>query len=129
METMATSDMDQEALVCTEDFEGFIKPKQFIRQELSSFDVETHIDDNGADAVIHFYAKSECAFPVGFANVLDATAQDYFKATFPRIKAAYTPEMQSWWMQLNSFPVLDLQTYIDEFYKRLDAEFKAVPET
>jgi hypothetical protein len=38
-----------------------------------------------------------------FPEVLSALAQAYFKATYPRLKAAYTEEVNSWWMRAYGF--------------------------
>lgn len=38
-----------------------------------------------------------------FPEVLSALAQAYFQATYPRLKAAYTEEVKSWWMRAYGF--------------------------
>lgn len=92
-------------------------PIQFIPiTEYTTFRAEMAIVDG--DLVFHFYITEEAnerATPaphkywlVMFPVVLSKTAEKYFNAEFPRLKAAYTEEQKSWWMRAFGFgQVLD----------------------
>lgn len=127
METMEKIDVEE--LGQTKEFEGHVAPKKFDMVEYDSFKVETCIDENGEDATIHFYPKDDSDFHPLFAQTLDIEARTYFNATFPQIKAAYTRELNSWWLSLTAFPVLDIAAYINAFYTRLQAALRSIPET
>jgi hypothetical protein len=103
-------------------------------EDYTTFFVEFAFIDN--NIVIHFFHSKEVAerdekwrlqywlstFPV----VLSATAEDYFKATKPRIFAQYIEEMTSWYMKCNGFANrLAPEVYVRKFLERLDADLDA----
>jgi hypothetical protein len=82
------------------------------------------------DLVFHFYATDEVnqrRDPRGywleaFPAVMERVAKDYFKADFPRLKAAYTEEKASWWMRAKGFgQVLDPHKFTYKFLDELDS--------
>lgn len=57
-----------------------------------------------------------------FPNTLSVVAEEYFAATYPRLKAAFTEENDSWWMRAYGFGmVLDPHALAYKFLERLDA--------
>lgn len=96
----------------------------------------------GADIVVHFYlpdelrgneasnsAKAALSSPVVtqywtavFPSVLDPVARRYFGVESPRLQAAYTQEVSSWWLRAKNFGhVPDLAAYLQPFFETLDA--------
>lgn len=86
------------------------------------------------DIVFHFYVTDEVnagknpqlywkeVFPI----VLSKTAEEHFKAQYPRLKAAYTEEKASWWMRAYGFGlVLNPHKYAYSFLATLDAALDA----
>lgn len=62
-----------------------------------------------------------------FPAVLSPVAEEYFQATQPRLQAAYTAEMFSWWLKAAGFAErLDPDAYIMRFFEKLDAALDAV---
>lgn len=65
----------------------------------------------GSDFVFHFRLHQDkeaqllesTFWKQTFPEVLSALAQAYFKASYPRLKAAYTEEMKSWWFRAYGF--------------------------
>lgn len=82
------------------------------------------IDGN---VVIHFYPPKGVEvtreyWMVRFAEALDATAQEHFQATKPRLAAKYTEELGSWWFRAQGFGhLIDLDQYLVKFFEKLDA--------
>lgn len=61
-----------------------------------------------------------------FPQVLSPTAEEYFQATQPRLQAAYTAEMFSWWLKAAGFAErLGPDAYIMKFLEKLDAALDA----
>jgi hypothetical protein len=96
----------------------FTEDKQY-----TTFRAEHAFD--GDDIVFHFYRTEERpsdkywsdTFPEGLSEI----AQTVFKAGFPRLKAAFTKETDSWWMRAGGFAVEGLpEERIARFYKELD---------
>lgn len=66
----------------------------------------------------------------GFPQVLSPAAEGYFNATLPRLKAAYSDEMTSWWFRAYGFagnlPGLRTPTdFIQQFFVVLDRSLDA----
>lgn len=82
------------------------------------------IDGN---VVIHFYPPKDTKvtkeyWMVKFAESLDATAQEHFQATKPRLAAKYTEELGSWWFKAQGFGhIIDIDQYLMRFFEKLDA--------
>lgn len=106
-----------------------VLPIQFMPvNDLTTFSAEVAVTDG--DFVYHFYPTKEVnegADPKKywmetFPAVLEATAKEYFKAEYPRLKAAYTEEKASWWMRAFGFGmVLDPHRLALHFCDDLDA--------
>ena len=86
------------------------------------------------DLVFHFYVTDEVNAGANpqkywhelFPEVLQKTAQEYFKADYPRLKAAYTEEKASWWMRAFGFGlVLDPHKLAYRFFDALDVALDA----
>ena len=53
-------------------------------------------------------------------------AEEYFQATYPRLKAAYTEEQASWWMRAYGFgQLLDPHKFAYGFFDKLDEALDA----
>ena len=58
----------------------------------------------------------------GFADLLSDTASEYFHASFPILKAAYIPELRSWWFRgKNVLGVSPVEHVMNGFIEKLDA--------
>lgn len=110
-------------LLSTQDDQG-VDPMKFIENDAyTTFRAEHAIDGN--DLVFHFFRhrglpdkfwKDE-----GFPQALSDTAMAVFQATYPRLKATYTSEVDSWWMRASGFAVVGLpEERIERFYEKLD---------
>lgn len=91
---------------------GGVKSLEFEELEYTTFLAEWALD--GIDLVFHFKLptspedlrkiKYDGDYWQGlFPGVLSEVAQEVFKATYPQLKAAFTPEMDSWWMRAYGF--------------------------
>jgi hypothetical protein len=110
-----------------------VLPVQFIRvNDYTTFDCEFAILEG--DIVFHFYVTEEvnqgpdprAYWLEVFPAVLSKVAQEYFGATFPQIKAAYTEEKASWWMRAYGFGLkLDPHKYSYRFLDKLDDALEA----
>jgi hypothetical protein len=106
-----------------------VLPLHFIEvRDYTTFALEFAITEG--DIVFHFYVTDEVnASPDPthywkevFPNTLSVCVESYFKATYPRIKAAYTEEKASWWMRAYGFGlVLDPHNFVYKFLDELDA--------
>ncbi len=112
-------------------------PIQFMKvTDLTTFAAEVAVSEG--DFIYHFFVTDEVNARQDpkqywlelFPTVLQAAAQDYFKADFPRLKAAYTEEQASWWLRAYGFGrVLDPHKlalkFCDALDKALDAALTA----
>ena len=96
--------------------------------DFTTFSAEVAVKDGSL--VFHFYATDEVNKSPDpheywlkvFPRVLDETARDFFKADFPTLKAAYTEEKASWWLEAKGFGMkLAPYTLAERFFDRLDA--------
>ena len=55
-----------------------------------------------------------------FPNCLSEEAEEYFDCSFPRLKAAYTEELKSWWMKAENFDTMDQKQFAERFLDKLD---------
>jgi len=61
-----------------------------------------------------------------FPEVLSDASMEFFNAAYPRLRAAYTQEVDSWWFQADGFGhILDLDAYADKFLEKLDEAIEA----
>jgi len=83
------------------------------------------------DLVVHFFMPPELTkaprqqalkwWTETFSSCLDAAAQQFFSADYPRLIAKYTEEMTSWWFRANGYgDVLDPDAFALRFFKQLD---------
>ena len=110
-----------------------VLPIQFMPvKDLTTFAAEVAVTEG--DFVYHFYVTDEVnkgpdprAYWLElFPSVLEKTAQEYFKADFPRLKAAYTEEKASWWLRAFGFGlVLEPHKMALSFCDALDAALDA----
>lgn len=102
-----------------------VVPLQFVQvNDYTTFRAEYALD--GADFVVHFYQTPEHEKDIpywlkSFPAVLDAVAREHFQANQPRLVAAYTEEMGSWWLRAHDYAnILDKDGYIRKFLDKLD---------
>jgi len=87
-----------------------------------------------SDLVFHFFATPEInklpdpwrywreSFPDGLQRV----ATEHFGDGYPRIKAAYSDDLASWWLRASHYDhILDLKEYARRFLAKLDAVLDA----
>lgn len=60
-----------------------------------------------------------------FPTFLDACAQEFFNATFPRIEAAYVPDVTSWFLRCRGFDVIDQKSLCEGFIKAMDQKISS----
>lgn len=93
----------------------------------TTFEAEYAVTEG--DLVFHFYVTEEIQRLENphrywleiFPAALDATAREYFKAEFPRLKAAYTEEQASWWLRAKGFGMLlDPHKLVHSYFDTLD---------
>jgi hypothetical protein len=86
------------------------------------------------DLVFHFFVTDEVQALQSpkkywhelFPQALSDVADKHFNVTFPRLKAAYTPEQASWWMRAVGFgKVLDPHRFSYKFFDALDSALDA----
>ncbi len=91
----------------------------------------------GSDIVIHFFVTDyqkanwqvdqlENWWLNAFAQTLSAVAQEYYRATAPRIVAKYTPEVASWWFKAQGYDhLIDQDAFVLGFLELLDETIHA----
>jgi len=112
------------------------EPMKFEQATYENFHVEyATVDGN---MVVHFFvhpnaiklwpeAAVEHWWQNVFASTLSDVAQDYFKATTPRIMAKYTMETASWWFKAQGYGhLLDSVGFLRAFFERLDGSLPTV---
>jgi hypothetical protein len=81
--------------------------------------------------VFHFFANDEVnqlADPWAywkdrFPNVLSKLATEFFASSYPRVRAAYSGELASWWLRADSFDhLLDPEGFCLRFLEQLDGQ-------
>lgn len=124
-----------------------VMPLQFeVVDEYTTFIARFAIDDN--DLIFHFYLPAELVHVPTVASpkpepyfqarvdkywndnlprTLDIVARDFFKAEAPRLKAAFTPEMNSWWLRgFGMADVLDPAARARAFLAKFDQALDVV---
>lgn len=121
-ETEATS------LLSSQDDQGVATLHFEENKDYTTFRAEHAFD--GEDIVFHFFKTPECP-PKGywddvFPNTMSDVAQAVFQAGFPRLKAAWTEEVESWWLRCTGFASEGLpEERIKRFYRELDESLEA----
>lgn len=81
---------------------------------------------DGGDIILHFYRSPEMVSNSTywlqlFPHFLSSVAQEVFDAADPRLVAAYTEEMDSWWFRARGYQhILDKQGFVLRFLEKLD---------
>jgi hypothetical protein len=111
-----------------------VLPIHFIRlEDYTTYVAELAVTEG--DLVFHFYVTDEVnALPdaktywlESFPQILEATSKAYFKAEWPRLKAAYTEEKASWWMRAFGFGhLLEAHKFAYAFLDELDRALDTV---
>jgi hypothetical protein len=111
-----------------------LQPVRFIVDDThTTFKAEFAMVDGAI--VYHFFLTPEMSTRARyweelFPNALSRVAERYFNATYPRLKAAYTEEVKSWWMRAEGFGlVLDPHKFSYRFFELLDTELEEVLKT
>jgi len=100
-------------------------PLQFVKKEdYNTFTAEYAWD--GDDLVFHFFrsperAKEQSYWLTLFPKVLDPVARDFFSAESPRLRAAFTEELDSWWLRANNYGnIIDKTAFAELFLSKMD---------
>ena len=97
--------------------------------EYTTFDAEYAYVDN--DIVFHFFLPDDVSHLQGvqeywknaFPAALDKVSQEHWDATYPRLQAAFTEELNSWWMRCFGFAqVGNPEARIKKFFDKLDKQ-------
>lgn len=116
---------------------GVDAPQFVINEKYSSFRAEVAVLEG--DFVFHFYLPKggvkdytyywEDLFP----TCLDFVARDYFKVSYPRIKAMHIKELgiDSWWMRAYGFvdSTLNPDAFVEKFYQKLHSALESQNRT
>ncbi len=103
---------------------GGVEPIAFEPSSCPAFRAEVGTD--GVDFVFHFYppeGMTRAAYWLeDFPAALDVVARSFFRALPPTLRAAYTPELGSWWMRADGFarPLAPALPQVRELYRRLE---------
>ena len=119
------SEQDRAVLESMSQKAAGVSPLQFVQvTDYTTFRAEYAME--GDDFVLHFFKTPEHEQDVAywlkkFPVVLDTVAREHFQATQPRLVAAYTDEMESWWLRANNYRnLIDKDGYIKRFLDKLD---------
>lgn len=118
---------------------GIIPPRFLKVTAFTTFDAEYAVIED--DLVFHFFRSPEVRgrpdsdryWHESFPAALDQQAQSYFKADQSRLSAAYTQEVDSWWLKAKGFravaegtglasldPEASVGTFVARFFEILD---------
>jgi len=109
------------------------QPIDFQVKEYRNFRAEYALSDD--DFIIHYFItkKQIKSCPMQelehwwlneFSEKMEALSKEYFDAGSPRIQAAYTPELASWWFRARGYGYLiDPTAFLLEFFEQLDGSF------
>ncbi len=119
--------------IVTDEKSQFAVPVQFIPcRDFTTFEAEFAVTEG--DLVFHFKVTPEVQaldnpskyWLEDFSKALDTVAQEVFKASFPRLRAAYTEEMASWYLRAEGAGMLlDPHALAYRFLDALDAALDA----
>lgn len=110
---------------------GIKPPEKFEVNDYTTFRVEYLFRED--DIVVHFYKTAEMAanptqkgpsvyWGRTFPEVLSREAQEFFGASRPRLEAAYTEEVDSWYFRARGYVSVsfDPHGYLKKFLEILD---------
>jgi hypothetical protein len=99
--------------------------------EYTTFNAEYTFVDN--DIVFHFFLPEELEHKPGaqeywktrFPAALDVASQTFWDANYPRLQAAFTEELNSWWLRCFGFgsigdPEARVRKFLDKLDKQID---------
>jgi hypothetical protein len=115
---------DRDTLASITRLTAGVTPLRFIQVgDYTTFLAEYTMD--GDDYVVHFFPTEEhkdvAYWRNAFPSVLDEVAQAHFQAKPPKLRAAFTEEMNSWWLRADDYGhVVDKDKFIHRFLDRLD---------
>lgn len=110
-----------------------IEPIRFVQVgAYTTFSAEYAMEEG--DFILHFFLPPELKSPLYWASlfpqVLDTVARAHFQAGPPRLRAAYTEEVNSWWLRANGYDtVLNKDEYIIRFLDKLDEALDQMLDT
>ena len=90
---------------------------------------------DGDDLVLHFFRTPEKEGDHNFwlqvfPTALDVAARQYFEAVAPRLRAAFTEEMDSWWMKAKDYGhIIAKDEYVTRFLEKLDQMLDTMSST
>jgi len=125
---ISTTEQEATTLLASQDEQG-VAALQFVpTTDFTTFRAEYAF--SGDDIVFHFFRTEENPgeeyWGTIFPNVLSEVAQEVFQAGYPRLKAAFTREHDSWWMRAGSFVNVGLpEERVKRFYAALDQALEA----
>jgi len=133
-ETLTETPKGAMSVLSKEGTDYSLEPLRFTRNEEYTTFIGEHVFD-GNDIVFHFFKSPELAAKAAvdqvaywkntFPDALSQVAQDVFQAGYPRLKATYTQEVDSWWMRAYGFAVEGMpDDRVRAFYDNLDAELE-----
>lgn len=128
----------------TSEAEYGVAALQFTKvRDYTTFDAEYAVV--GDDIVFHFFLPDDQTqvdahssyWLKQFPGALEQVAQSYWEATYPRLKAAYTEELSSWWLRCYGFanngdPELRAQRFLEKLDEALPnpgLEVRGLPRT
>lgn len=116
------------SLLASQDEQG-VAVLQFIKDSTYTTFRSEHAFD-AEDIVFHFFRAPENSadkyWSDTFPNALSEVAQSVFNASYPRLKAAFTQETDSWWMRATGFANEGLpEERLKRFYAELDRALDA----
>lgn len=109
-----------------------VEPMKFT--EVSTLFFKAEYTVKGDDFIIHFFPlpdKNDREYWLQvFPTVLDVTARTHFRANKPQLRAAYTEELDSWWLRADGYPhILAKEEFIKRFFNKLAYELKTTTST
>ena len=114
---------------------GVVAPDFKKTENYTTFTAEHAVIDKAI--VAHFFLSREAEklptkyFVEVFPEALSEVAKAHFDADYPRLKAAYSEDLKSWWLRADGFDhLLDIDAFMAEFFRKLDSKLDdKVPAT
>lgn len=117
------------SLLFSEEAQG-VEPLKFTKvEEYTTFTAEYAFV--GDDIVFHFFLPDDVSHLQGaqdywqsrFPAALDKCAQEHWEVTYPRLQAAFTEEVNSWWLRCFGFAnVGNPESRVRKFLSKLDKQ-------
>ena len=123
--TVESTPEEREQLKALDQVACGIETLQFTKlEDYTTFTVEYAWD--GDDLVFHFFRppereKEQNYWLKIFPKVMDPVARNFFGAESPRLRAAFTAELDSWWLRANGYGnIIDKKAFAELFLSKLD---------